>query len=114
MKDLHFNVEGQRLTKANDEDFKGIVSKSKGYLRCMFNFDDEWTGTKRAAIFSTTRSKLPMYPTSNYASAVMRIDNVSCKVPDVVTDGNVFYVKIFGKKTGLELETNWIMIEQEA
>ena len=108
MKDLHFDVNGQRLTKANEEDFKHIVAKSKGYLRCMFSFDDEWAGTKKAALF-TTRIRFK----SDVVQDIVRVDNVSCMVPDGVTDSNVFYVKIFGKRPGLELHTNWIMIEQE-
>lgn len=108
MKDLHFDVNGQRLIKANEEDFKHIVAKSKGYLRCMFSFDDEWAGTKKAVLFTTsTRFK------SDVEQDLVKVDNVSCMVPDSVTDSNVFYVRIFGKRPGFMIQTNWIMIEQE-
>lgn len=112
MKDLHFDVNGQRLTKANEEDFKHIVAKSKGYLRCMFSFDDEWAGTKKAVLFTTSIRFKPDV-VQDVVQDIVRVDNVSCMVPDGVTDSNVFYVKIFGKRPGLVLQTNWIMIEQE-
>lgn len=104
MKDLHFNVNGQRLTRANVDDFVGIVSKSKGYLRCIFSFDDDWAGTKKIALFSTRRIVEEDYSV---------VANLSCMVPNTVTDGTIFYMKLVGKKPGYEIETNWIMIEQE-
>lgn len=111
MKDLHFNVEGQRITRSNIDDFKGIIMRSKGYLRCLFSFDDEWAGTKKVAAFSNERNEA-IQDIFN-SSKTAEIKHVSCMVPDEVTDKRIIYLKIFGIKNGLKLETNWIMIEQE-
>ena len=49
MRILQFKVTGQNLSK--DGDFSGIVAGTKGYLYTAYNFDGEWDGCKKAAVF---------------------------------------------------------------
>ena len=53
MRILQFKVAGQNLSK--DGDFSGIVAGTKGYLYTEYNFDSEWDGCKKAAVFSFAR-----------------------------------------------------------
>lgn len=49
MRILQFKVAGQNLSK--DGDFSGIVAGTKGYLYTEYNFDSEWDGCRKAAVF---------------------------------------------------------------
>lgn len=53
MRILQFKVTGQNLSK--DGDFSGIVAGTKGYLHTEYNFDSEWDGCKKAAVFFQIR-----------------------------------------------------------
>lgn len=105
MKDLHFKIESQRLTKDSILDFDHIVAGSKGYLRCIFSFDDDWTGAEIFAQFSKDRTK--------NSEEFVKVTNVSCMVPDSVTDGYKFHMRLIGKRGKTTIVTNWTMIEQE-
>ena len=107
MKDLHFKVDGIHLTKEVWDDFYGIPRGTKGLLRCMFNSDDEWTGTKTIARFASS-----VKPDVSITQDVP-VTHVSCIVPDAVTDLPYFYVRLIGKKGNTMILTNWVIIEQE-
>ena len=50
MRTLPFTVEGQTLRK--DGDFGGIISGSKGYLRCRLKIaDNDWLYAKKVLVF---------------------------------------------------------------
>lgn len=49
MRTLQFKVSGQSLSK--DGDFSGLIAGTKGYLYTAYNFDGEWDGCKKAAVF---------------------------------------------------------------
>lgn len=50
MRTLQFKVSGQSLSK--DGDFSGLIAGTKGYLYTAYNFDGEWDGCKKAAVFA--------------------------------------------------------------
>ena len=72
MRILPFKVTGQNLSK--DGDFSGIVAGTKGYLHTEYNFDSEWDGCKKAAVFSRYDKEYPV-----------PIVNGKCAVPDEIT-----------------------------
>ena len=49
MRILQFRINGQKLSK--DGDFSGLIAGTKGYLYAAYNFDREWDGCKKAAVF---------------------------------------------------------------
>lgn len=50
MRILQFRINGQKLSK--DGDFSGLIAGTKGYLYTAYNFDGEWDGCKKAAVFA--------------------------------------------------------------
>lgn len=58
MRILQFKVTGQNLSK--DGDFSGIVAGTKGYLYTEYNFDSEWDGCKKAAVFLRCDKEYPV------------------------------------------------------
>ena len=87
MRTLPFTVEGQTLRK--DGDFGGIISGSKGYLRCRLKIADN---------------------DDEYAMAVNA--DFECMVPDEVTDGRSFKVQLIGQTGKTRMKTNPVLIEQ--
>lgn len=53
MRILQFRINGQKLSK--DGGFSGLIAGTKGYLYAAYNFDGEWDGCKKAAVFSFAR-----------------------------------------------------------
>lgn len=49
MRILQFRINGQKLSK--DGDFSNLVAGTKGYLKAAFNFDEDWDGCRKAAVF---------------------------------------------------------------
>ena len=100
---LNFTVKNQRLYRG--ENFPRLVSKSKGVLECHFIFGDEWTNFNPAAIFHNYDRSI---------EEVVEIQNSVCQVPDSVTDGKYFFMKLVGAKSPTEYTyTNGIIIDQE-
>lgn len=98
MRVLHFVVDSQTLKK--DGDFSNIVSGSKGYLACEFSLSDrDWSDALKIALFD---NKIPIK---------MGRDNV-CYVPDEVTDGRSFKLRLVGKKGLSIITTNNVLVEQ--
>lgn len=56
MRILQFKVTGQNLSK--DGDFSSIVAGTRGYLQTAYNFDGEWDGCKKAAVFFAVRQRI--------------------------------------------------------
>ena len=100
---LTFEVNKQILKKSND--FPKVIRGSKGILECQFIFGDEWANYAVSAIFQdSTRSVVEM---------VTVIDS-TCKIPDSVTDGKYFFIKLIGaKSTEQYTYTNTIIVDQE-
>ena len=102
MRTLNFNIENQKLKK--DGDFSGIIRGSKQYLRCFFSFDgDTWNGLRKIAVFENL----------NGEHAVDLSRDGSCIVPDEVTDGSFFRVKMVGIGKNTKIFTNKELVCQE-
>lgn len=97
MRVLNFEVYGQNLKKIGD--FSGIVSGTKGYLKCHANFaDNDWKRALKVAVFDETYL-VPMY-------------DDSCMVPYEVSDKRSFKMSIVGKNGDMVIKTNQVLIEQ--
>ena len=71
MRDLRFTVVKQKLRLLNEP--RGLIAGTKGYLRCVFDFQDQdWGPCQKMAVFSDTEPVL--------------IPSNTCNVPDAVTD----------------------------
>ena len=100
MRTLNFEVIGQKLTKVGD--FSNIIKGSKQYLRCEFSFSGtEWMKHKIVAIFEQDGNEYPV--------AVL---NSSCMVPDEVSNGAFFKMRLLGVKDNYRINTNKVLIEQ--
>lgn len=101
MKTLEFDVVQQSVTRIGD--LSKIIRGSKGYLECLFNFDETWTGYKVIAMFESKNN-----------TEVAIVENSICRVPDSMTDEDHFCMKLLGIKTiDNYTYTNKILIEQE-
>jgi len=103
MRTLRFDVRGQKLTCAPGCDFSGLVRGTDGYLRALFATDGDWSGCKKAAAFYTVTGK-------EHAAPVI---NGECVIPKAVLSGEVFGVRLIGKRKGYTITTNKLFIEQE-
>ncbi|MCC8151985.1 MAG: hypothetical protein LIO96_11170 [Lachnospiraceae bacterium] len=104
MRILEFNVSAQRLSKKSVNSFLRIVRGSKQYLQAKFNFSDDWSGMAKVAEFCPK--------TSSETFSVLIKDDI-CMVPDEVTDDNVWYIRLVGKKGETYICTNELKIKQE-
>ena len=104
MRTLRFSVESQKIRHDPNCDFSGLVSGTAGYLKASFKFSKEWSGMVKVAEF---RKYLCSEPIS------VPIINNECAVPDTVTGGKAWYVKIVGKRGGVIIPTGNCKVEQE-
>lgn len=72
MRTLQFSVSGQKLSK--DGDHSGLIAGTRGYLQTAYNFDSEWDGCRKAAVFCRYEKEYPV-----------PIMNGKCAVPDTDT-----------------------------
>lgn len=96
-------MDGQNLKADPSCDFKNIVSGTKGYLRTEFSFGREWNGLVKVAEFRKW--------ISDETVSVPVIGN-KCMVPNEVTDGMLWKVRIIGKRGSMRLTTNEVGVEQ--
>ena len=99
MRILQFRVSGQNLSKNGD--FSSIVAGTKGYLYTEYNFDSEWDGCKKAAVFSRYNKEYPV-----------PIMNGKCRVPDEITEYKRWKVYLVGVKDGYRITTNEVEVRQ--
>lgn len=102
MRDLHFVVDEQKITKSENCDFSGIIKGTKGYLRARFAFGPAWKGCKKAAVFYKLGKEYPI-----------PIKGDCCMIPDEALTYRSFSVYVVGEKEGLRITTNKIEIKQE-
>lgn len=100
MRTLQFRATGQNLSK--DGDFSGIVAGTKGYMQTAYNFDGEWDGCKKAAVFSRYDEEYPV-----------PIMNGKCRVPDEITKYKRWKVYLVGEKKGYRITTNEVEVLQK-
>lgn len=99
MRILQFKVSGQNLSK--DGDFSGIVAGTKGYLQTAYNFDADWDGCKKAAVFLRYDKEYPV-----------PIVNGRCAVPDEITKYKQWEVYLVGERKGYRITTNEVEVRQ--
>ena len=102
LRTLNFEVNRQRITKSGD--FNDIVAGSKGYLHASFVFSDDWDGCAKVAAF---------YDIDGNEYAVL-IKNDECDIPDEVTDGRKFKLRLIGVKSDdYKIQTNDVTVFQK-
>lgn len=99
MRILQFKVAGQSLSKYGE--FSGLIAGTKGYLYAAYNFDREWDGCKKAAVFSRYDKEYPV-----------PIVNGKCAVPDEITEYKRWKVYLVGVKDGYRITTNEVEVRQ--
>lgn len=104
MRKLKFTVNEQKISHDTECSFSGIVQGTVGYLKAAFKFSAEWSGTVKVAEFRR-------YTISDPIS--VPIINNECMVPEEVTGGKVWHVKIVGKKGDMILTTGNCKVDQE-
>ena len=101
MRTLNFSVNEQTIKKEGD--FSKIVKGSKGYLQCKFDFSNEWSSYQVAAVFEY-KENVVLVPV---------VDSI-CSVPDSMTDGLYFCIKLLGVKAADQyFYTEKVLVEQE-
>ena len=94
MRTLSFSVKQQRLNKTSN--FTHIVVGSKGYLRCSFDFSDDWDGCIRVVSF---------YDLDDHEYAVQIVNGIR-DIPDNVTDVLFIRIRVLGKRSdGFTIQT---------
>ena len=103
MRTLRFIVEGLSIRKDPQCDFSGIVPGTKGYLRAEFNFDHDWAGCEKMAVFSYRGiEEIPV-----------RIRNNACMFPEEILTHRNFKIEVIGLKPGVKLKTNKLEVRQD-
>ena len=99
MRILQFRINGQKLSK--DGDFSGLIAGTKGYLYTAYNFDGEWDGCRKAAVFSRYDKEYPV-----------PIINSRCAVPDEIAGYKRWKVYLVGERKGYRITTNEMEVYQ--
>lgn len=104
MKTLVFEVRNQKMNLASECD---LIAGSKGYLQAQFMFyGNDWRDCKIAVSFWDSKH------TKEYAFLLDDKFRV-CRVPDEVTEGDKFYVRLTGMKPHYKIKTNKVEVKQE-
>ena len=101
MRILKFNIANQILECDKACDFSGIVSGSKNYLEAEFNFNDEWDGYKKIAVFVNGDKEYPI-----------AIIDGKCKIDNDALTSRSFRVYVVGKKVEEQIKTTSIRVRQ--
>lgn len=101
MRDLSFNVKGQKLSKDSACSFNNIVAGSKNYYNAIFNTNSDWDGL-------TCIAKFESGDVVNY----LPIKNRRCVIPESITNKLEYYVSLIGIKGNMKITTNKIRIVQ--
>lgn len=103
MRILKFNINGQRIDTDPECDFSGLVSGTKGYLKAMFTFSNEWHNCAIKAVFCSEEDEYPVPIT---------IVKSLCTIPEEVLVGTSFTVYLVGEKNDYRICTNRIRVRQ--
>lgn len=103
MRELVFEVDGQRLKKQADCDFSGLVAGSEGYLKAKFIFSSEWDGCKKAASFWVDDKE----------HAKLLDDADSCVIPIQASASEMFKVSVVGIRSGYKINSSKTKVRQE-
>lgn len=102
MRNLFFNVKGQKLDKDKTTDLSYIIRGSDNYLCIVIKFDEEWKNTAKV---------VSLYDSEN--NEVNKVaNNGVVVVPKEVTKGSIFSFKVTGQNNEKTLSTNKYFITQ--
>lgn len=104
MRELKFIVTGQSIQKDPSCDFSCLVPGSKGYLKAVFMFGEEWRGCAKIAEFRKYAGSEP---------SPERLVNDACIIPEQALTGDKFYVNVIGIKPGYRIKTNKLGVRQD-
>lgn len=104
MRTLKFIVNDQIITEDPNCDFNGLVPGTEGYLKAEFSFSSEWNGTVKVASFYSQMG-------TEYPPQILE-DGRTCIIPAEALKRRVFKVKVLGKRNGLKIETNRVVVRQ--
>lgn len=104
MRTLKFIVDNQILRQDPDCDFENLVPGTEDYLRAEFSFSPEWSGCAKVAAFHSMLG-------AEYPPQILR-DGYSCLIPGKALQRRSFKVSVLGKKHGLKLVTNKVVVKQ--
>lgn len=102
MRNLHFNVNGQKLDKDKTTDLSYIIRGTDNYLCLVIKFDEEWKNTAKV---------VSLYDSDNNETNIIA-NNGIVVVPKKVTRGSIFSFKVTGKNGEKELTINRYYINQ--
>lgn len=102
MRQLRFIVTGQSIKKDSSCDFSNIAKGTKGYLKALFDFDSDWNGCRKAAVFEKLQTKFPA-----------PIINNECMIPEDALTWNYFNVSVVGEREGYRITTNKMEVKQD-
>lgn len=108
MRTLKFIVNRQNVKPDPDCDFSGLVPGTEGYLKAEFSFSQEWTGCKKVVAFWKKTTI-----TSHECPPQILEDGRTCIIPAEALTGTNFEIQIIGKKDGLKLVTNKLIVMQD-
>lgn len=93
MRILQFRINRQKLSK--DGDFSNLVAGTKGYLKAAFNFDEDWDGRRKAAVFLKYSEAYPV-----------PIINGNCEIPEEISGQKNWKIYLIGERDGYRIVTN--------
>lgn len=102
MRQLVFDVNGMTITKNPKCNFEKIAAGTENYLVASFNFNLEWKGFGKVAVFKKLDKE-------HYAI----LKNNKCIIPKEALDWDNFKVSVVGSKNNVRLTTNEVKVEQE-
>ena len=97
MKNLKFNVSGDKITPDPTCDFSGLYPRMTEPVRLEFSFSPEWEGGVKVAAFWSVMGR-------EYPPRVIE-DDMSCIVPPEALQNEIFKVQILGKHNGKKTST---------
>ena len=105
MRTLKFIVEGQIIKKDPNCDFTNLVKGTEGYLQAEFSFSQEWNGCTKVVEFRNPNTHKEFLP------QILDKKNTCIILKEVLTNRS-FELKLFGKKPGFKLTTNYVKVVQ--
>lgn len=104
MRQLRFIVTGQSIKKDSSCDFSNIAKGTKGYLKAVFTFSEEWRGCAKIAEFRRHASSDP---------AAERLVNDACMIPEQALTGDKLYISVIGIRPGFRIRTGKLEVRQD-
>ena len=104
MRTLKFIIEGQTIKQDPNCDFSGLVPGTSGYLMAEFSFSKEWKGLVKVAGFVSGDKE--------YEPKILE-NGKTCIIPAEVLERTIFSIYVIGKKDGLTLTTNKVIVSQK-